>query len=136
MIIIYVVIIIFSSVYRLLLKDALPLTEDHFVIGDTPDNLRLGLDIGGTDVNVWNNPTMELGSSELSSEEEILVDSGTPPPFIYDYVEVDPLNWERRTRCKFKSRYDTGNTWPCMVLNNLSAFLNNIHIDEYNIPSL
>ncbi|XP_011502965.1 PREDICTED: ornithine decarboxylase 1-like [Ceratosolen solmsi marchali] len=76
----------------LLLKDALPLTEDHFVIGDTPANLRLGLDIGGTDVNVWNNSVMELGSSELSSEEEILIDSATPPPFIYDYVEVDPLN--------------------------------------------
>ncbi|OXU29989.1 hypothetical protein TSAR_001106 [Trichomalopsis sarcophagae] len=77
----------------LLLKDALPLTEEHFVLGDTPQNLRLGLDIGGhTDVNAWNNPAMELASSEISSEEEILVDSANPPSFIYDYVDVDPLN--------------------------------------------
>lgn len=79
-------------ILRLLLKDALPLTEEHFVIGDTPANLRIGLDIGGTDVNAWNNSAMELASSEISSEDEILVDNSTPPPFIYDYVDVDPLN--------------------------------------------
>lgn len=76
-----------------MLKDTLPLTEEHFVLGDTPQNLRLGLDIGGhTDVNAWNNPSMELASSEISSEEEILVDSANTPSFIYDYVHVDPLN--------------------------------------------
>lgn len=68
------------------------MTEEHFVIGDTPANLRLGLDIGGTDVNAWNNSTMELAASEISSEDEILVDTTAPPAFIYDYVEVDPLN--------------------------------------------
>lgn len=69
----------------LLLKDALPLTEDHFVIGNTPANLRLGLDIGGTDINAWRNSNGELTSAD------ILVDD-TNRPFIYDYVEVDPLN--------------------------------------------
>ncbi|XP_043685376.1 ornithine decarboxylase-like [Vespula pensylvanica] len=72
----------------LLLKDALPLTEDHFVIGNTPANLRLGLDIGGTDIDAWNNPTtIELASAEMLTE-----DATTSSPFIYDYVEVDPLN--------------------------------------------
>ena len=80
--------------HRLMLKDALPLTEEHFVIGDTPENLRLGLDIGGTDVKAWNNPATELASSELSSEEEILVDSSASAAFLYEYVEIEPLNWE------------------------------------------
>lgn len=68
------------------------MTEEHFVLGDTPANLRIGLDIGGTDINAWNDPAMELASSTISSEEEILVESATPPPFMYDYVEVEPLN--------------------------------------------
>lgn len=73
--------------FRLLLKDALPLTEDHFVIGNTPANLRLGLDIGGADTTAWRNANIELTSTE------ILADSTNPPSsFIYDYVEVDPLN--------------------------------------------
>lgn len=71
----------------LLLKDALPLTEDHFVIGNTPANLRLGLDIGGNDIDAWRNPDIELRSAGL------LTGTGnSASPFIYDYVEVDPLN--------------------------------------------
>lgn len=44
----------------LLLKDSLPLSEDHFVIGNTPANLRLGLDIGGLDVNAWNMEPIQI----------------------------------------------------------------------------
>lgn len=70
--------------YRHLLKDALPLTEDHFVIGNTPANLRLGLDISGTDTNAWRNSNIELTSTE------ILADVTNPPTaYIYDYLEVD-----------------------------------------------
>lgn len=69
----------------LLLKDALPLTEDHFVIGNTPANLRLGLDIGGNELEIWHNSKIDL------TPTDILTDSPTTPsPFIYDYV--DPLN--------------------------------------------
>lgn len=71
----------------LLLKDALPLTEDHFVIGNTPANLRLGLDIGGTDANAWRNPNIELTSTEILTDA-----TNSPSAYIYDYVEVDPLN--------------------------------------------
>jgi len=72
-----------------LLKDALPLTEDHFVIGNTPANLRLGLDIGGNDIDPWNDGNSDIA---LVATPEILVDApNTPPHFIYDYVEA-PLN--------------------------------------------
>lgn len=69
------------------MKDVLPLTEDHFVIGNTPENIRLGLDIGGTDIDGWSNPNMTL------TEDDMLTNT-TPPTssFIYEYVEVDPLN--------------------------------------------
>lgn len=69
----------------LLLKDALPLTEDHFVIGNTPANLRLGLDIGGTDIE-WSEPAIDL------SAPSIMVDPPGSSPFIYEFVEVDPIN--------------------------------------------
>lgn len=35
---------IFYFFYRLLLKNASPFTKESFVIGDTAENLRLGLD--------------------------------------------------------------------------------------------
>lgn len=74
--------------FRLLLKDALPLTEDHFVIGNTPGNLRLGLDIGENDINPWRDAdsTIKLPSSEIISDSP-----NTPPQFIYDFVEA-PLS--------------------------------------------
>lgn len=69
---------------RHLLKDALPLTEEHFVIGNTPANLRLGLDIGGTDTNAWHNSNIALTSTQ------ILADVTNPPSsYFYDYLEVD-----------------------------------------------
>ncbi|EFN68353.1 Ornithine decarboxylase [Camponotus floridanus] len=71
----------------LLLKDVLPLTEDHFVIGNTPANLRIGLDIGGNDIDPWRDtdPTMGL------TPPEILTDTPNNPHFIYDFIEP-PLN--------------------------------------------
>lgn len=70
------------------MKDALPLTEDHFVIGNTPANLRLGLDIGGNDIDPWSD-----GDSAIAlTTSEMLADTpNTPPHFIYDFVEA-PLN--------------------------------------------
>lgn len=71
----------------LLLKDVLPLTEDHFVIGNTPANLRLGLDIGGTDINVWDaDTTMGLTAPEILTDTP-----NNPSHFIYDFIEP-PLN--------------------------------------------
>ncbi|EZA54029.1 Ornithine decarboxylase [Ooceraea biroi] len=71
----------------LLLKDALPLTEHHFVIGNTPANLRLGLDIAGNNIDPWGvtDSTIDLASPE------IMADSPDTPPFMYDFVEA-PLN--------------------------------------------
>lgn len=42
----------------LLLKDIFPLSEDHFVIGNTPTNLRLGLDISSTEP--WSLPALPI----------------------------------------------------------------------------
>lgn len=70
----------------LLLKDALPLTEDHFVIGNTPANLRLGLDISGNDIDIWNNQEIRLTPAEILTDAP-----NSQSPFIYDYVEIDPL---------------------------------------------
>ncbi|XP_034943938.1 ornithine decarboxylase 1-like [Chelonus insularis] len=74
-----------EKVWRLL-KDILPMTEDHFVIGNTPANLRLGLDIDPTKIDEWDNPSIDLSSSGIINEP--------PPssPFIYEYVEVEPIN--------------------------------------------
>ena len=73
--------------HRLLLKDALPLTEDHFVIGNTPANLRLGLDIGGNDIDPWR----DTHPMELTPPEILTDTSNTPSHFIFEYVEA-PLN--------------------------------------------
>lgn len=73
----------------LLLKDALPLTENHFVIGNTMANLRLGLDMEENNIDLW----MDTDSTMNLTPPEILTDNpNTPSPFIYEYVEVDPLN--------------------------------------------
>jgi ornithine decarboxylase len=69
----------------LLLKDALPITEDHFVIGNTPANLRLGLDIGGTKVDEWPNPPIDLNQSDINEPPQA-------SQFIYDYAEAEPID--------------------------------------------
>ncbi|CAD6225366.1 GSCOCG00005642001-RA-CDS [Cotesia congregata] len=70
----------------LLLKDILPMTEEHFVIGNSPDNLRLGLDIDGSKIDEWNDPAINLSGSD------IIDDPNNSSPFIYEYVEVGPIN--------------------------------------------
>lgn len=70
----------------LLLKDILPITEDQFVFGNTPDNLRLGLDIDGSKIDEWNNSSIDLSPSN------IIDDPNNSSPFIYEYVEVEPIN--------------------------------------------
>lgn len=40
--------LLYCIVARFMLKDLLPLTEHHFVMGNTPANLRIGLDKGGS----------------------------------------------------------------------------------------
>lgn len=71
----------------LLLKDAFPLTEDHFVIGNTPSNLRLGLDIGGTNIDGWTEPDITLAPSEILDGS-----SASTASFLFDYVEVDAID--------------------------------------------
>lgn len=70
----------------LLLKDILPMTEEHFVIGNSPDNLRIGLDIDGSKIDEWNDPAINLSGSD------IIDDPNNSSPFIYEYVEVGPIN--------------------------------------------
>ncbi|KAK0093589.1 hypothetical protein PV326_013175 [Microctonus aethiopoides] len=70
----------------LLLKDLLPLTDDHFVIGNTPANLQLGLDIGGSKVDDWTSPPMGLSTSGIIGEPT------QSSPYIYEYAEVEPIN--------------------------------------------
>ncbi|XP_043462594.1 ornithine decarboxylase-like [Leptopilina heterotoma] len=67
------------------LKNNSPITEEHFVMGNVPDNLNYGLDIGGSDMVTWTNAKVEISANNL------LIDSSNSSNFIYDYVEVDPL---------------------------------------------
>jgi hypothetical protein len=90
-------------VARFMLKDLLPLTEDHFVMGNTPANLRMGLDIGGRgSIQDW---ALPLSPASMLCRQDQDLESGptmseaimdhSPPPastFRYDYVEVGPIN--------------------------------------------
>ncbi|KAJ9592498.1 hypothetical protein L9F63_015815 [Diploptera punctata] len=70
-----------------MLKDHLPLTEDHFVLGGTPNNLRLGLDIAGNEVmQDWSMPSLCHQDSGSSLEDT------SSSAFHFDYVEVGPIN--------------------------------------------
>ena len=90
-------------VARFMLKDLLPLTEDHFVMGNTPANLRIGLDIGGSgSIQDWAiplSPTALLCRQDQDLESgptmgEAILDHSSPPTssFQFDYVEVGPIN--------------------------------------------
>lgn len=85
-----------------MLKDLLSFTEDHF-IGNTPANLRIGLDVGGSgSVQDWaiplsSRPThchQELDLESGAAIGEVIMDHSTPPTsaFQFDYVEVGPIN--------------------------------------------
>lgn len=54
-------------------------------MGNVPENLNYGLDIGGSDMVTWANAKVDISSNN------ILIDSSNTSSFIYDYVEVDPL---------------------------------------------
>lgn len=83
----------------IILKDMLPLTEDNFVMGNTPANLRIGLDIGGRgEIQDWAIP---LSTAPALCHQELGLNSGSPledhssPPaaaFHFDFVEVGPIN--------------------------------------------
>ena len=81
-----------------MLKDLLPLTEDNFVMRDTPSNLRFGLDIAGNEVmQEWAIPSLchqELGLDSGSPLEEAVINhsSSTTSAFHFDFVEVGPIN--------------------------------------------
>jgi len=86
-----------------MLKDLLPLTEDHFVMGNTPANLRIGLDIGGSgSIQDWaiplsTTPLLCHQDQDLESGPtmgEAIMDHSSPPAssFQFDYVEVGPIN--------------------------------------------
>jgi hypothetical protein len=90
-------------VARIMLKDLTPLTEDHFVMGNTPANLCMGLDIGGRgSIQDWAIP---LSPASMLCRQDQDLESGpamgeaimdhSPPPapaFRFDYVEVGPIN--------------------------------------------
>lgn len=63
------------------MKDSLPFTEERFVMGDSPANLRIGLDIKDNSANEWNHTEI---SSEVSTEEEISTNASSPTSFIYN----------------------------------------------------
>lgn len=83
----------------LMLKDRLPFTEDHFVIGSTPADYLHALDLSGT--RPWEIESrysrVTSGSPMSTSSDEIEPHSnfiGPHPnaPFIFEYFEVSPVN--------------------------------------------
>jgi hypothetical protein len=92
-------------VTRFMLKDLLPLTEDDFVMGNTPANLRVGLDMGdGRNIQDWAIPLsprpvlchQDLDLDSGSTIEKAIMDHSPLPAsvFQFDYVEVEPINYE------------------------------------------
>lgn len=88
-----------------MLKDLLPLTEDDFVVGNTPANLRSGLDVGdGGNIQDWAIPLsprpvlchQDLDLDSGSTIEKTIMDHSPLPTsvFRFDYVEVEPINYE------------------------------------------
>jgi hypothetical protein len=88
-----------------MLKDLLPLTEDDFVMGNTPANLRSGLDMGDSgNIQDWAIPLspravlchQDLDLNSDSAIEKAIMDHSPLPAsvFRFDYVEVEPINYE------------------------------------------
>ncbi|XP_049940908.1 ornithine decarboxylase 1-like [Schistocerca serialis cubense] len=77
----------------LLLKDRLPMTENHFVIGNTPANLHLGLSIDGQgNIDEWD----EVHTPVSSSDDEIVEDhtshSTVGSSIIYPFLQMGQVN--------------------------------------------
>lgn len=79
------VLLSYDFFYRLLLKDTLPLTDHHFVMGNTPANLRMGLDIDGKDA--WSLPPLPITISI-----PICADNSIIQEHVLDYVDVGPID--------------------------------------------
>ena len=100
---------IFKMKFKILLEEngknhipraVLPLTEDHFVMGNTPANLHMGLDIGGR-IQDWAltlSPASMLCRQDQDLEygptmgKAIMDHSPSASTFRSDYVEVGPIN--------------------------------------------
>lgn len=74
-----------------LLKDSLPFTEHHFVMGGIPSNIRLGLDIDGNDQ--WPEPpppsTFPISFGIPICGEGNLIQEHT---LTLDYLDVGPID--------------------------------------------
>lgn len=84
---------------RVVLKNLLPLTDEHFVFGSTPANLRLGLDLDGQgNIDEWHIPLSPPRLCHRAAAETddlaTISDHHSPAPqaFIYEFVEVGPIN--------------------------------------------
>ncbi|XP_067005986.1 ornithine decarboxylase 1 [Anabrus simplex] len=79
----------------LMLKDVLPLTEEHFVLGNSPANLRIGLDLGGCgEIQEWGVPPAlchQVAAAESPIDQGV-DHSSRPPAFLFEFVEVGPIN--------------------------------------------
>lgn len=71
-----------------LLKDQLPLTEEHFVMGSVPSNIKLGLDIAGYETENWTKPTFPISFTIPICGEGNLIQEHT---LSIDYVDVGPI---------------------------------------------
>lgn len=71
----------FIVCFRLLLKDILPLTEDHFVVGNIPENLRLGLD--NNDNENWSMPSLPISMKIPRYGDSMLLEE-----HVLDYADV------------------------------------------------
>lgn len=67
--------------FRLHLKDILPLTEDHFVFGNIPENLRIGLD--SNDDENWTLPSLPITMKIPRYGDNLLMEE-----HVLDYVDV------------------------------------------------
>ncbi|XP_047120199.1 ornithine decarboxylase 1-like [Schistocerca piceifrons] len=76
----------------LLLKDLHPMTEEHFVIGSTPANLHLGLDIDGRgNIDEWEEVAMPLAAPDVVANNPV-PPASAGPAFLYELVEVGPVS--------------------------------------------
>ncbi|KAJ8868876.1 hypothetical protein PR048_030417 [Dryococelus australis] len=88
--------IVISEEDWLLMTSELSVCEDQFVFGNSPSNLRIGLDVGDED-DKWETPLSVQSpvcrKPSLSCHVDVLDHcSAQPPSFLCDFVEVEPIN--------------------------------------------
>lgn len=69
----------------MLLKDILPLTEDHFVIGNIPASLKKGMDVNRDED--WSLPNLPITISLPICGDGHLIQE-----HVLEYVDVGPIN--------------------------------------------